>query len=150
MSLDTRGDPEDPEPEQRGMLDTIRNAVEAALRIAEASLALLQAELRLARRSALRIVALGLVLIFLGVGAWLATGAAIAAGIYQLTGNAFYGIGFVALANIVGLVVALLMIKHYWKDLSLPRTRAMLSNNSHNSQESDGVSTPRSTSQEEE
>lgn len=145
MSSDTQGEPETPEPEQRGMLETIRNAAEAALRIAEASLELLRAELRLARRSALRIVGLGLVLIFLGVGAWLATGAAIAAGIYQLTGNAFYGIGFVALANIVGLVVALLTIKRYWKDLSLPRTRAMLSNSSR---EEGNLTTPQSANQE--
>lgn len=145
MSSEEQGDPGAPTPEQRGMLETMRDAFEAALRIAEASFALLRAELQLARRSALRILGLGLILVFLGVGAWLATGAAIAIGIYQLTGNAFYGIGCVALANIVGLVIALLMIRRYWNDLSLPRTRAMLSTNAA----ADGHSTSARTTDEE-
>lgn len=127
MTPDDEGEPVEPAPEPPGMFDTLRDAMESALRIAEASLALLRAELRLARRSAMRIVALGLVLVFLGVGAWLATGAAIAAGIYQLTGNVFYGIGFVVICNLVGIAIVLIMIQRNWRDLSLPRTREMLS-----------------------
>lgn len=104
-----------------------REALRGAMAVAEASLALLRAELRLARSSALSLVWLGFVLIFLGVGAWLATGAAVATGLYQLTGNAFAGIGIVALANIVGIVFVLRAMRRCWNDLSLPRTRELIS-----------------------
>ena len=57
------------------------------------------------------------------VGAWLATSAAIAAGIYQLTGNVFYGIGSVAIANIVGALIVVHQMRGCWRDLALPRTR---------------------------
>ena len=87
---------------------------------------MLRAELRLARSSALVLVWLGFALVFLGVGAWLATSAAIAAGIYQLTGNVFYGIGCVALANLIGVGVVLYAMRGCWRDLALPRTRRML------------------------
>lgn len=103
-----------------------RAALDQAMRVAEAAVSLLRAELRLARSSALMLVWLGFALVFLGVGAWLATSAAIAAGIYQLTGNVFYGIGSVALANIIGLVVVLLGMRGCWRDLGLPRTRRAL------------------------
>jgi hypothetical protein len=69
------------------------------------------------------LVWLSFALVFLGVGAWLATSAAIAVGIYQLTGNMFFGIGSVALANIVGIIVVLLAMRGCWRDLALPRTR---------------------------
>ena len=69
---------------------------------------------------------LGFVLIFLAIGAWLATSAAIAAGIYQLSGNIFYGVGCVALINVLGVVWVLLRLRSCWHDLSLPRTRRML------------------------
>ena len=88
-----------------------------------AALALLRAELRLARSSAFVLIWLGFALVFLGVGAWLATSAAIAAGIYQLTGNVFYGVGTVALANIVGALVVVHQMRGCWRDLALPRTR---------------------------
>jgi hypothetical protein len=103
-----------------------RDAVEQAVRAAGAALALLRAELRLARSSALMLVWLGFALVFLGVGAWLAASAAIASGIYQLTGNIFYGIGCVALANLAGAGGVLLMMRSCWRDLSLPRTRRVL------------------------
>ena len=103
-----------------------RTAVEQAMRVAEAALALLRAELRLARSSALLLVWLSFLLVFLGVGAWLATSAAIAAGVYQLTGNLFYGIGSVALANLLGVAAVLLAMRTCWRDLALPRTRRML------------------------
>lgn len=101
-------------------------ALGEAVRVAEAALALLRAELRLARSSALALVWLAFVLVFLGVGAWLATSAAIAAGIYELTGNLFYGIGSVALANLVGIAMVLLAMRRCWRDLTLPRTRRVL------------------------
>ena len=107
-------------------LETAREALAQALRVAEAALALLRAELRLARSSALILVWLGFALVFLGVGAWLATSAAIAAGIYELTGNMFYGIGGVALANLTGVGVVLYAMRDCWRDLALPRTRRML------------------------
>ncbi|HKE48887.1 MAG TPA: hypothetical protein VKB52_12545 [Rhodanobacteraceae bacterium] len=101
----------------------VKEAVDQTLRLAGAALALLRAELRLARSSAFVLIWLGFVLVFLGVGAWLATSAAIAAGIYQLTGNVFYGIGSVALANIAGIFAVLFLMRGCWRDLSLPRTR---------------------------
>ena len=101
----------------------VKDAVDQTLRLAGSALALLRAELRLARSSAFVLIWLGFVLVFLGVGAWLATSAAIAAGIYQLTGNVFYGIGSVALANIAGIFAVLFLMRGCWRDLSLPRTR---------------------------
>jgi hypothetical protein len=101
----------------------VTTAAEQALRVARAAFALLRAELRLARGSAFALVWLGFALILLGVGAWLATSAAIAAGIYELTGNLFYGIGGVALANLLGVFATLLAMRGCWRDLRLPRTR---------------------------
>jgi hypothetical protein len=107
-------------------LDAARDAVEQAVRVAQAALALLRAELRLARSSALLLVWLSFLLVFLGVGAWLAASAAIAAGVYQLSGNLFLGIGTVALANLIGSGIVLLAMRTCWRDLALPRTRRML------------------------
>jgi hypothetical protein len=115
----------DPPPAQ-DPLTILRVAGEEAMRVASAAFALLRAELRLARSSAFVLIWLSFALVFLGVGAWLATTAAIAAGIYQLTGNVFYGVGTVALANIVGVIVVLMMMRGCWRDLSLPRTRRVL------------------------
>jgi hypothetical protein len=108
-----------------------RAALDQAVRVAEAALALLRAELRLARSSALMLIWLGFALVFLGVGAWLATSAAMAAGIYELTGNIFYGIGSVALANLIGVAIVLLAMRGCWRDLSLPRTRRAISRIGH-------------------
>jgi hypothetical protein len=107
-------------------LTILRVAGEEAMRVASAAFALLRAELRLARSSAFVLIWLSFALVFLGVGAWLATTAAIAAGIYQLTGNVFYGVGAVALANIIGVIVVLFAMRGCWRDLSLPRTRRVL------------------------
>jgi hypothetical protein len=107
-------------------IDVVKHALDKSLELAGATMTLLRAELRLARSSALVLVGLSFALVFLGVGAWLATSAAIAAGIYQLTGNVFYGVGAVALANIVGLVLVLLAMRGCWRDLSLPRTRRVI------------------------
>jgi hypothetical protein len=104
----------------------IRNAADETVRVARAAFALVRAELRLARSSALVLLWLSFALVFFGVGAWLATSAAIAAGIYQLTGNVFYGIGSVALANIAALAGVLLAMRGCWRDLALPRTRRAL------------------------
>ncbi len=101
-------------------------ALEQAVRVAEAALGLLRAELRLARSSALALVWLAFLLIFLGAGAWLASSAAIAAAIYELTGNVFYGIGAVALANMAGVAWVLLAMRRCWSDLMLPRTRKLI------------------------
>ena len=104
----------------------IKATIDESLRLAGAAWALLRAELRLARSSAFVLIWLGFALVFLGVGAWLATSAAIAAGIYELTGNVFYGIGSVALANIAGLFAVLFAMRGCWRDLGLPRTRRVL------------------------
>lgn len=103
-----------------------RDALEQAVHAVGAAFALLRAELRLARSSAMMLVWLGFALVFLGVGAWLAASAAIAAGIYELTGSVFYGVGSVALANLAGVGIVLLMMRTCWRDLALPRTRRML------------------------
>ncbi len=110
-----------------GPIEHVREALHAAVHVAEASLGLLRAELRLARSSAISLIGLAFVLIFLGVGAWLAASAAIAVGIQHLTGNLFLGIGAVALANLAGIAVVLLMMRRCWRDLSLPRTRRLIS-----------------------
>jgi len=115
--------------EERAVDDTIavvKSAIDQSLRLASSALALLRAELRLARSSAFVLVWLSFALVFLGVGAWLATSAAIAAGIYQLTGNVFYGVGSVALANIAGMLAVLWLMRGCWRDLQLPRTRRVL------------------------
>jgi len=114
------------ESSEPGPFSAAREALQGALRVAEASLALLRAELRLARSSALTLVWLAFALIFLGVGAWLATSAAIAAGIYLLSGNILVGIGAVALANLAGIAWVLHLMKRCWHDLSLPRTRQLI------------------------
>lgn len=103
-----------------------RDALDQAIRAVGAAFALLRAELRLARSSAMMLVWLGFALVFLGVGAWLAASAAIAAGIYELTGSIFYGVGSIALANLAGVGVVLLMMRTCWRDIALPRTRRML------------------------
>jgi hypothetical protein len=116
-----------PQPEpQPDALTAASAAFAEAVRVAEAALALLRAELRLARSSALALVWLAFALVFLGVGAWLATSAAIAAGVYELTGNLFYGIGSVALANLFGIALVLFAMRGCWRDLSMPRTRRVL------------------------
>lgn len=100
-----------------------RITFERAIAAIEAAWALLCAELQLARSSAIAIAGFAMLLVFFGVGAWLATSGAIAAGIYELTGNVFYGIAVVAIANIVGAALMLLAIRRCWRDVSLPRTR---------------------------
>ena len=55
----------------------------------DGALGRLRGEVEGGRSSAFLLIGLGFALFFLGVGAWLATRAAIAAGIYQLTGNIF-------------------------------------------------------------
>ena len=112
---------------QRGDFAVACEAIAHAVRVAEAALALLRAELRLARSSALMLVWLSFLLVFLGVGAWLATSAAIAIGVYLLSGNLFYGIGSVALANVAGALLVLRVMKRCWGDLALPRTRRAIS-----------------------
>ena len=69
---------------------------------------------------------LGFALVFFGVGAWLAASAAIAAGIFELTGSVFLGIGSVALANLAGVGIVLYAMRNCWRDIGLPRTRRML------------------------
>ncbi|HEU4664662.1 MAG TPA: hypothetical protein VFS55_11595 [Dokdonella sp.] len=127
--MDARPSLDDPDDGADGAGDfaAARASVAQAVRVAESALALLRAELRLARSSALMLVWLSFALVFLGVGAWLATSAAIAVGVYLLSGNLFYGVGSVALANIAGAVVVLRSMRTCWRDLALPRTRRALS-----------------------
>ncbi|MEO8458977.1 MAG: phage holin family protein [Dokdonella sp.] len=115
----------------------LEDAGKAALRVAEAALTLVRAEFALARHSALGLIWLGFALVFFGVGAWLATSAAIAAGIYQITGNMFVGIGVVALLNLVGVIAVLMLMRRNWRDLGFPRTRRMISDASPGSKNED-------------
>lgn len=107
-------------------MDTLRDALRGALQVFEASLSLLRSELRLARSSAMAIIWLGFALIALGAGAWLATIAAIAVGVYQLSGNLFLGVAVVAAINLAGLLWVALTMRRCWHDLSLPQTRALI------------------------
>jgi hypothetical protein len=124
-----RGAPDgDDEPvhSTESLIASAREALRGAMQVAEAALALLRAELRLARSSALSLVWLGFALIFFGASAWLAISAAIATAIYQLTGNPLLGAGAVALANLAAVAWVVLAMRRCWRDLSLPRTRALL------------------------
>jgi len=113
-------------PSEPSLVEAAQDVLRGALHVAEASLALLRAELKLARSSAMTILWLGFALIFLGAGAWLAATASIAAAIYQLSGNLFVGIGAVALGNLAGAVLVVRSMRRCWRDMSLPRTRALL------------------------
>jgi hypothetical protein len=127
-------DPAAPEagtPAVEGTFAAARLALEQAARVAEAALAVLRAELRLARTSALLLVVLAAVMVLLGLGAWFALNAALAAGIWELTGHLFYGIGAAALANLAGMAAVLLAMRRCWRDLALPRTRRMLGGLGH-------------------
>lgn len=126
MNADDPGAPTERESTPESLLDSAMHALRAALQVAEASLALLRAELRLARSSALSLVWLAFALVFFGVGAWLATSLGIALGIHALTGSMLLGVGTVATANLAGVAWVLHSMRRCWRDLSLPRTRALL------------------------
>lgn len=125
---------------ERGLVDIAHDAFTAAMQVAEASLALLRAELQLAGRSAISIIWLSFALIFLGVTAWLFSTAAIAAGIYQLSGNLFLGIATVAAFNIAGALWVIAGIRRCWRDLSLPQTRALMASGSASAAKPEGKS----------
>ncbi|MEZ5461308.1 hypothetical protein [Dokdonella sp.] len=108
------------------LVDSAMQALRGALEVAEASLTLLRAELRLARSSALSIVWLGFALVFFGVGAWLATTFGLALAIHALSGSLLLGVGTVAAANLAGAAWVLHSMRRCWRDMSLPRTRALL------------------------
>jgi hypothetical protein len=120
------GNQADPESSPDSLIDGALQALRGAMQAVEASLALLRAELRLARSSALNIVWLGFALVFFGVGAWLATSLGIALGIHALSGSFLLGVGTVAAANLVGAAWVLYSMRRCWRDLSLPRTRALI------------------------
>jgi hypothetical protein len=107
-------------------LESAGGMLHGAMQVAEASLALLKIELRLARRSAIALVWLGFALVFVGAAAWLSTCAAIAVGIYQVSGNVFVGVAAVALANLAGAVWIVVAMRRCWRDVGLPETRAWL------------------------
>jgi hypothetical protein len=105
-------------------LESAGGVLHGAMQVAEASWALLKSELRLARRSAIALVWLGFALVFVGAAAWLSTCAAIAVGIYQVTGNVLVGVAAVALANLSGAVWIVFAMRRCWRDVGLPETRA--------------------------
>ena len=119
-------DPAAPPIPEPSLVDVARNAFVGAIRVAEASLALLRAELQVARRSAATIIWLAFALILLGATAWLCFTAAFAVGIFQLSGNLFLGIASVAAINIAGALWAIAGMRRCWRDLTLPHTRALI------------------------
>lgn len=108
------------------LIERTREALISALEVAEASFALLRAELRLARNSALALVWLAFALIFFGAGAWLALSALIATAIAKISGSWLLGVGGVAAINLLGVGWVMLSMRRCWRDLSLPRTRALI------------------------
>ena len=127
MSEEDRGAIEGGRPlPDESILDSLRDALHGALKVAEASFALLRSELRLARSSAMTLIWLAFAFIILGAGAWLSTIAAVATGIYQVSGNFFLGIAVVAVINLAGIVWVVLIMRRCWRDLSLPQTRALI------------------------
>ena len=123
----------EPQPEQTGTaspaeeaVDSIRDSMLAASAVAKAAFAVLLAEFHLARSSVLSLLLMGLMLVFLGTGAWLALSAAIAAGISQLSGNIFVGIGSVALLNLLGIGWILILMRRRLLYLSFPQTRQLI------------------------
>jgi hypothetical protein len=109
-----------------GAIGALGDAFRSAVGAVESAWALLRAELRLARSSALALVWLGFALVFLGVGAWLATSVALGALLYWWLGNFAAAAGGIALANLVGGALVLAAMRRCWHDLSLPRTRGLV------------------------
>ena len=102
-----------------------RHALRRAAKLIEASMTLLRAELKLARSSAMLLAGLAVALLFLAMGAWLAVNAAIAAAVYELSGNVFYGVAVAFLVNITGMIAVVLIMRRCARDVSMPRTRRM-------------------------
>ena len=123
---DSEGDPAAAHKSEPSLVDVARTVFDGAMKVAEASLALLRAELQLAKRSAATIIWLAFALIFLGATAWLSLAAAIAVGVYQLSGNLFLGIATVAAINIAGVLWTIAGMRRCWRDLTLPHTRALI------------------------
>ena len=122
----SESEPAAPDIAEPSLVDVARSAFDGAMHVAEASLALLRAELQLAKRSAFTIVWLAFALIFLGATAWLSLTAAIAVGVFQLSGNLFLGIATVTAINSTGALWAIAGMRRCWRDLTLPNTRALL------------------------
>ena len=123
-------DSEAPPVSERGLVDAAHDAFAAAMQVAETTLALLRAELRLARRSAVNLIGLAIALVFLATAVWLALNAAIVVGIFQLSGNLFLGIALVATLNIAGALWTVAGMRRAWRDLTLPHTRALVASSS--------------------
>ena len=120
-------------PGPTSLTDSVRDAFASAMHLAEASLTLLRAELRLARSSALSLVWLGFGLVFFGVGTWLALTVAIALGVAEVSGHPLLGVGTVAVINLAGAIWVIRAMRRCWHDLQLPRTRALIANSAQRS-----------------
>ncbi len=107
-------------------VDAVRESMRAASAVATAAFELLLAEFHLARSSVVSLLLMVLMLVFLGTGAWLALSAAIAAGISQLSGSIFVGIGSVALLNLIGIGWILILMRRRLLYLSFPQTRRLI------------------------
>lgn len=112
------------------VLEQARALFEAALATFQSSLDLFKAEFRLAKRSASTLLMMAAIAVVLAISAWLALLALIAAGVYELTGNWFFGIGTVVVLTAAGIVWVVVVIKRCLRDVAMPRTRRMLSGQS--------------------
>lgn len=108
------------------MIGQARALFDAALATFQSSLAVMRAEFALAKNSTGSLFALAAGLLVLAIGTWLALLALIAAAVYELVGNWFIGIGSVVLLNGIGIAWVALAMRQRLRDLTMPRTRAML------------------------
>lgn len=114
-------------PSMDGMVDQARALFDAAVDAFRSSLVLLHAEWRLAKSSASLLLMLAIALIVLAIGTWLALLALIAAGVHELVGNWFIGVGSVVLVNAIGVAWVVIAMRRCLRDMTMPRTRRMLS-----------------------
>lgn len=128
MEPATEAQPEQPDATAsvEAAVDAVRESMRAASAVAMAAFELLLAEFHLARSSVVSLLLMVLMLVFLGTGAWLALSAAVAAGISQLSGSIFVGIGSVALLNLFGVGWILILMRRRLLYLSFPQTRQLI------------------------
>lgn len=113
-----------------GVVDQAKALFDAALATFQSSLELFKAEFRLAKSSASTLLMMMAVAAVLAISMWLALLALVAAGVYELTGNWFLGIGVVVLLAAAGIAWSVVVIKRCLRDMAMPRTRRMLSGQS--------------------
>jgi len=115
-----------PPADEPNFVDLAVASAQSAVELASAALSLVKAEFALARASALQLILLGFALIFFGVVAWLGLAATLTVGLFALIGNLFFSVVIVTAANIAACWLIFLAMRRRYRNLSLPRTRALL------------------------